>query len=122
MPPCGGSRCSVPSTAPSSAAPSSSGAIASSRSVTAKAFGFYASGDYQFARRWLGGIRYDDSERADNAGVRDRGQAYVLTYKPSEFSQIRGQYRRIRYGDAETANEGLFQFLFLIGAHGAHPF
>ena len=29
-----------------------------------KAFGFYVSGDYQFARRWFAGARYDRSNRA----------------------------------------------------------
>jgi hypothetical protein len=46
----------------------------------------------------------------------------VLSYWPSEFSQVRGQYRRTNYGDAPSANEFLFQFQFSIGAHGAHPF
>ena len=87
-----------------------------------KAFGFYASGDYQFARRWFAGARYDWSDRADDASVRDSGQSLLLTFKPSEFSLVRGQYRRTRYGVGETANEFLFQFLFAIGAHGAHPF
>jgi hypothetical protein len=36
---------------------------------------------------------------------------------------VRGQYRRTSYGDRdEPLNEFLFQFLFAIGAHGAHPF
>jgi hypothetical protein len=46
----------------------------------------------------------------------------VLTYWPSEFSQVRGQYRRTNYGDGPAADELLFQFQFSIGAHGAHPF
>ena len=46
----------------------------------------------------------------------------MLTYRPSEFSQVRGQYRRIHFGDAATANEVLFQAQFSIGAHGAHAF
>ena len=83
--------------------------------------GFYLSGDYQFARRWFGGGRYDRSERADSPTV-DSGQSLTLTYWPSEFSQIRGQYRRTRYAETDTANEFLFQFQFSIGAHGAHPF
>ena len=45
-----------------------------------------------------------------------------LTFWPSEFSQVRGQYRRTRYAEGVTANEFLFQFLFSIGAHGAHVF
>jgi len=86
------------------------------------AFGMYVSGDYQFARRWFGGLRYDRSERAHDASLVDQGPSIVLTYWPSEFSQIRGQYRRTRYAEGVTANEALFQFLFSIGAHGAHVF
>jgi hypothetical protein len=87
-----------------------------------RSVGFYASGDYQLARRWFAGIRYDRSDRADDAALHDTGQSLTLTYWPSEFSQIRGQYRRIRYAEESTAHELLFQFQFSIGAHGAHPF
>jgi hypothetical protein len=45
-----------------------------------------------------------------------------LTFWPSEFSQVRGQYRYARLGTGEKNNEFLFQLLFSIGAHGAHPF
>jgi hypothetical protein len=87
-----------------------------------KPFGYYVSGDYQFARRWFVGGRFDRSERNTNAFLRDTGGSLVLTYWPSEFSQIRGQLRRTRYGENLTANELLFQFQFSMGAHGAHPF
>ena len=88
----------------------------------ATAFGMYASGDYQFARRWYAGARYDHSGRAWDASTVDTGGAFYLTYWPSEFNQVRGQYRRINYGDGVKADEFLFQFLFSIGAHGAHIF
>ncbi len=87
-----------------------------------RAMGFYVSGDYQFARRWFAGARYDRSDRADDASRLDTGQSLTLTFWPSEFSQVRGQYRRTRYAIGPTANELLFQFQFSIGAHGAHPF
>jgi hypothetical protein len=86
------------------------------------AFGYFMSADYQLARRWFVGGRYDRSERAADAALRDKGGSAALTYWPSEFSQIRGQYRRINYAEGENANELLFQFQFSIGAHGAHPF
>jgi len=86
------------------------------------ATGFYVSGDYQFARRWFAGLRLDRSERADAATLVDSGGSAVLTYWPSEFSQIRGQYRRTNEAIGPAANEFLFQFQFSIGAHGAHPF
>ncbi len=79
--------------------------------------------EYQFGRRWTAGLRYDNSERADNAGIRDTGGSFILSYRPSEFSLVRAQYRHTSLGDVEEArNELLFQFLFAIGAHGAHPF
>jgi hypothetical protein len=88
-----------------------------------QAFGGYASLDYQFQRRWFAGGRYDWSERANNAAIQDRGGSAVLTFWPSEFSQVRSQYRRTQYGDdGRIANELLFQALFTIGAHGAHTF
>jgi len=89
---------------------------------TQRAFGFYTSGDYQFARRWFVGGRYDHSERARNAVQLDRGASAVLTYWPSEFSQLRAQYRFTRYAEGLDANEVLLQLQFSLGAHGAHPF
>jgi hypothetical protein len=85
-------------------------------------FGYYASADYQFARRWFSGVRFDASDRAQDSGLRDKGISGVITFWPSEFSQVRGQLRHTRYAEGVTANEVLFQFLFSIGAHGAHTF
>jgi hypothetical protein len=87
-----------------------------------RAFGFYTSADYRLSRRWTVGGRYDRSDQAHNAALTDSGFAPVITYWPSEFSQIRGQYRFTRYADGRSGNDLLFQFLFVLGAHGAHPF
>jgi len=91
------------------------------------AFGFYTSGEYRINRRWTVGGRYDRSGRSRAANLTDSGFSALLTYWPSEFSQVRGQYRFARYAPESlfpnrTANELLFQFLFVMGAHGAHPF
>ena len=116
------------------------GLITTQPAATAKPFGFYVSGDYQFGRRWFVGGRFDRSQRGNclptepatttdcnallplNHLLQDTGGSMVLTYWPSEFSQIRGQLRRTRYGEGLTANELIFQFMFSMGAHGAHPF
>jgi hypothetical protein len=87
-----------------------------------RAFGFYASGDYQFAQRWFTGVRFDNADHADDPGLTDRGLSATLTFWPSEFSQLRAQARRIRYGNGPTVNELLMQVQFSIGAHGAHTF
>ncbi len=94
---------------------------------TQHAFGMYSSAEYRVNRRWTVGGRFDRSGRATNANLTDTGFSGILTYWPSEFSQIRGQYRfghlaLANPGDFSLANEFLFQFLFVMGAHGAHPF
>ena len=89
--------------------------------ATKRSFGFYASADYQLARRWFLGGRYDSSERVLSPGT-DHGTSLVLTYWPSEFSQLRAQYRSTRYAEGINANELLGQVQFVLGAHGAHPF
>jgi hypothetical protein len=100
-----------------------------------RAFGWYTSADYQLGRRWFVGGRYDWSDHQRNT-AHDSGGSLVLTYWPSEFAQIRGQYRNTKYGafanvpgeapgsnpNPFRANELLMQVQFAIGAHGAHPF
>jgi hypothetical protein len=87
-----------------------------------RSFGFYTSADYQFARRWFLGGRFDRSGRSRFENLTDQGGSVTLTYWPSEFSQIRGQYRLTHYAENITANELLMQVIFSLGAHGAHPF
>ena len=94
---------------------------------TQHAFGLYSDAEYRANRRWTIGGRFDRSGHATNANLTDTGFSAILTYWPSEFSQIRGQYRFGHLADPVTtnysnANEFLFQFLFVMGAHGAHPF
>src|SRR5712692_1352062 len=94
---------------------------------TQHAFGMYTSAEYRVNRRWTVGGRFDRTGRATNANLTDTGFSGILTYWPSEFSQIRGQYRFGHLalgapGEFSNANEFLFQFLFVMGAHGAHPF
>jgi hypothetical protein len=94
---------------------------------TQHAFGMYSSAEYRLNRRWTVGGRFDRSGHATDARLTDTGFSGILTYWPSEFSQIRGQYRFghlavTNPGDFSNANEFLFQFLFVMGAHGAHPF
>ena len=92
---------------------------------TVRADGWYLHGQYQLGRRWFAGYRHDEADHADDAARHDRGDSAILTFWPSEFSQLRGQLRRNRYDQPQgpvTATELLIQLQFVIGAHGAHPF
>ena len=87
-----------------------------------RAFGFYSAADYRVNRRWTVGGRFDRSARARNDNLTDSGLSAVVTYWPSEFSQVRTQYRFGRFAEGKDTNELKVQLLFSLGAHGAHPF
>ena len=86
------------------------------------ALGWFVAADYQLARRWWVGARAESAEHPDDPAARDKGVAALLTFWPSEFSQLRGELRRREYAAGLTADELLLQLQFAIGAHGAHPF
>lgn len=88
----------------------------------ATAFGAYALAEYQFARRWYVGGRFDRSGRPFDGELVDRGGSMFVTFWPTEFSQIRGQVRRTHRAEGTSGTEALLQFNFSIGAHGAHEF
>jgi len=90
--------------------------------LDASSTGWFLSADYRLARRWWIGARLDRSDRADDDSLRDRGHELLLTFGPSEFSQLRAAWRRREYAEGPTANELLLQLQFVMGAHGAHPF
>jgi hypothetical protein len=87
-----------------------------------RAFGMYSSLEYRLDQRWTVGTRFDWSERATLASQLDRGGSALLTYWMSEFSQVRGQYRFTHYDGKRDASEVRLQLIFVMGAHGAHPF
>ena len=87
-------------------------------------YGYYLSADHQIAQRWFVGARLDSADRFfEDIRDRDRALSATLTFWPSEFSQLRGQYRRTKLGsNGPSLNEFLLQLQFAIGAHGAHAF
>jgi len=90
--------------------------------IETTAFGVYGLGEYQFARRWYIGARADRSARPLDGAIHDNGASVFLTFWPSEFAQVRTQYRYTSFAEGTKANELLFQVNFAIGAHGAHLF
>jgi len=70
-------------------------------------------------------IRSEEAEEEDGMlGL--LGRTYrispMLTFNPSEFSQIRLQYDYLNQDFAENQHAIFLQFQYAIGAHGAHPF
>jgi hypothetical protein len=102
--------------------------------------GWYLQGVYQFMPRWRFGARYDalDSGTA-HIGLIDSGSlpassfpalapatpsrvSVMFDWNPSEFTRLRAQYA---WDDARLGTRDrqlLLQYLYSIGAHGAHKF
>jgi hypothetical protein len=87
-----------------------------------RSFGLYSSVDMRLNQRWTVGARYDWSQRATDSHQEDKGGSLLATYWFSEFSQLRSQYRQVRYDGGKDSSEVRLQLLFVMGAHGAHPF
>lgn len=84
--------------------------------------GMFSHLEYQFARRWRVGARYDYTQLpADRSRYEQAGLAY-LTFTPSEFSLISFQGRRARRFDGTKETLAFLKITFSIGPHGAHPF
>jgi len=119
---------------------------------TLENWGWYAELVYRFAKRWNSGFRFgiidtntpvrevegedvettnlftsirnEEGEEEEMLGL--LGRTYrlspMLTFNPSEFSQIRLQYDYLNQDFAENQHAIFLQFQYAIGAHGAHPF
>jgi len=108
-----------------------SGAYSSNQS------GWYAQGVYQFMPRWRAGYRYDRLSHgtvsngigltaADAplllADYNPTRNTMMLDWSPTEFSRIRLQLAQDKSRAGVTDNQVLLQYIFSLGAHGAHLF
>ena len=98
-------------------------------------------GVYLFDPRWRVGLRYDSLDSGDpriglvNSGLLTRADfpallsgspsrvTVMLDWSPSEFTRLRAQYA---WDDARLDDQRdrqfLIQYIYGIGAHGAHKF
>jgi hypothetical protein len=112
----------------------------------ARQSGFYVQGVYQFLHDWRLGLRYDQLDsgttRIGAIGTTDDSGAFTFTradfglldsfkpkrasvmldWNPSEFSRIRLQYAQDKARRDETDNQFFIQYIYSLGAHGAHRF
>jgi hypothetical protein len=92
--------------------------------------GGYSYLEWQFAKRWRFGGRYDRSAFTDREDARIRSASAVVRFAPSEFQEFRFQVKRTRRNAAAASRFGgepddtriFFEWIPVIGAHGAHKF
>jgi hypothetical protein len=95
-------------------------------------FGYYVYAELQPFKRWLAGVRYDNSEFLQFSGRQWAVEPYIA-FQPSDFLRFRLAYKYTHFNAAASANLGgppgaqniqevLLQATFLLGAHPSHPF
>ncbi|MBP7012191.1 MAG: hypothetical protein KBB53_00025 [Steroidobacteraceae bacterium] len=102
--------------------------------------GWYLQGVYQFNPRWRFGLRYDALDAGSTRiGLVQGGELLasdfplllpaspnrittMIDFSPSEFSRLRAQYAWDDSRAAETDRQLLLQYIYALGAHGAHKF
>jgi hypothetical protein len=85
--------------------------------------GWYLQGTWLLRPRWRVGLRYDSLDPgAAQARAAPRRSSVMLDWSPSEFSRLRAQYALDDARGNERDRQLQLQYLFAIGAHGAHKF
>ena len=96
--------------------------------------GWYLQGVYQFMPQWRAGLRFDRLDHGTvNVGAANAGNvaaadfnpsrtSIMFDYNPSEFSRFRLQFAQDKSRQNITDNQIVLQYIFSLGAHGAHKF
>lgn len=99
----------------------------------ARQSGWYAQAVYQFMPRWRVGYRYDrlQSDTLDfgelepwvtGSDYEPSKHSLMVDYSPSEFSRLRLQLARDKSMADADDDQVVLQYIFSLGAHGAHRF
>jgi hypothetical protein len=100
----------------------------------ARQSGWYVQGIYQFLPQWRLGLRYD---RLDDGSI-DSGVnaangivaadyapyrwSAMVDWSPSEYSRLRLQYNQDKTQNGLADDQIFLQYIFSLGAHGAHRY
>lgn len=86
--------------------------------------GGYSYAQYQWARRWSGGLRADYVEDPDLRASRSvtRALSPYLNFTTSEFSRLRLQWQRQWLPSRRKDDLLQLQWTLALGPHGAHPY
>ncbi len=93
-------------------------------------YGGYTYIEWQTAKRWRLGGRYDLSELPDDDRARTWATAGVVRFQPSEFQELRFEIKTtrrnneaaFRFDNDRSDTQVFFEWIPVIGAHGAHKY
>ena len=76
----------------------------------------------RFLLRWYATACYDYSGNPMNSGDVFKNISGGIAFQPSEFSELKLEYRRVMPENGVPVNEVKVLAIFTIGAHGPHAF
>jgi hypothetical protein len=89
-------------------------------------WGMYSAAEYQFARQWKFGLRYDNTQLPFESSFHEYGYSAYLTFLQSEFLFWRLAYMYIdrNFRDEGVSDEQriMLQLNFNLGTHPAHKY
>lgn len=89
---------------------------------TVSSKGFYGFANYQIAKRWFLGGRYDYTEFPETGARHDQMFSGILAFYASEFQKLEWQVSRVKPAGEASYMQLLLRSVFVIGAHGAHEY
>jgi hypothetical protein len=84
--------------------------------------GWYTFLNYQWARNWSAGVRYDMTELPFDPSLEHRRASALLEWSPSEWNKLRLQYNHNWTNYHPSYDELLLQWNIVLGPHGAHKY
>ena len=107
--------------------------VAQTDAFKLRQWGWYVQGVYQFHPNWRAGLRYDQLDQGSSSlGVNannipsvdydPKRWSAMVDWNPSEFSRLRLQYSDDRSREDVTDHQLFLQYIYSLGAHGAHKF
>jgi hypothetical protein len=97
---------------------------------TLSSLGGYSYVEWQIVKRWRIGVRYDLSGLPYDERARESAGSGVVRFQPSEFQELRLQFKHTRRNEEAALvldadrddNQIFFEWIPVIGAHGAHKY
>src|ERR1041384_6077207 len=85
-------------------------------------FGMYSFITFQIEKRWFLTGRFDYSNLPYSAGVAERAYSATLGWYATEFQKIELEGKTTSSNVADSYQQAMLRWIFVIGSHGAHAY
>jgi hypothetical protein len=90
--------------------------------VSVNSIGLYSLLNYQIAKRWFAGVRYDYSNLPFNNDFVQQSYTATLGWVATEFQKIEIEGKTTETNMSSRNYQAFIRWIFVIGSHGAHAY